>query len=201
MTLAWRLLLVTSLLLMAFALSACGRTNIDAPTPTSAFLQPTETPLPPPNANLEATRIAQEVAQGDVLFHTNYSDVGFACSNCHSVEDDAVLVGPSLQNIAQIASNRVEGQDASEYIHNAILHPNDYLVDGFNGGLMPATYDELFTEEEVDALTAYLMTLGAPEATPEAETTSEADDTSEDDSEEANPEDDSEEAEASEEIS
>lgn len=50
------------------------------------------------------------------------------------------------------------------YIREAILEPSAYIVPGPNYGargvsLMPADYDERLTDDQVEALVAYLMTL------------------------------------------
>ncbi len=153
-----RILIVGAVVVL---LAACGRANIDMATPTSVLFEPTVTPSPAPNADLAATEIAASVARGDAIFHTSYSETGFACSNCHSVDSDAVLVGPSLLGISERATTRVEGEDAQTYIHNSIVVPNDYLVEGFNAGLMPQVYADVLSEQDLEDVIAYLMSLNA----------------------------------------
>ena len=46
-----------------------------------------------------------------------------------------------------------------QYIRISILHPNEFIVEGFPENLMPAIYSEIFSEEEVNDLIAYLLTL------------------------------------------
>ena len=154
-----RILIVGTAIVLSLA--ACGRANIDMPTPTSVLFEPTVTPSPAPNADLQATEIAASVARGDEIFHTNYSEAGFACSNCHSVDSDAVLVGPSMLGISERAADRVDGEDAQTYIHNSIVAPNDYLVEGFNAGLMPQIYGDVLSEQDLEDVIAYLMSLQA----------------------------------------
>jgi hypothetical protein len=49
--------------------------------------------------------------------------------------------------------------DPVEYIRTSILDPGAFLVPGFPDFLMPRTYGEIFTEDEINDLIAYLMTL------------------------------------------
>lgn len=81
------------------------------------------------------------------------------CGSCHSVIDDAVIVGPSMVGVATRASGRVQGQDARTYLYGSILHPNDHVVEGFKEGLMPQTFGKQLTGEELDAVVAYLLTM------------------------------------------
>ena len=50
-------------------------------------------------------------------------------------------------------------EDVAEYIRISILQPNEFIVEGFPENLMPAIYSEVFSEEEVNDLIAYLLTL------------------------------------------
>lgn len=49
--------------------------------------------------------------------------------------------------------------DPVEYIRTSIIDPGAYLVPGFPDHLMPRTYGDIFTEDEINDLVAYLMTL------------------------------------------
>lgn len=80
------------------------------------------------------------------------------CSSCHSVEEGVVLTGPSLANIAVEGANRVAGESAEDYVRNSILHPGDYLVEGF-ADVMQKNFAELVSSEDLDRLVAYVMTL------------------------------------------
>jgi mono/diheme cytochrome c family protein len=80
------------------------------------------------------------------------------CASCHALEKDKVVVGPSLYAIATNASKRVEGQDARSYIEASILNPNEYVVPG-SPGLMPSDFGQRLSEDELEALIAYMLTL------------------------------------------
>ena len=114
--------------LPAIFLAACGEVNPVAP--------------PTPTVNL---------SPGEAVF-VEY------CAACHLLEPEAVLAGPSLYGIADIAGTRVEGQDARTYLVKSIMEPDDYLIEGYDN-LMPAVLAEAMTSEEVDAVVEYMLTL------------------------------------------
>lgn len=107
------------------------------------------------------------VARGQALF-----EGAGACSTCHTVAGDTTLVGPPLAGIAARATERVatagyggKATDAAGYLRESILEPSAYLVPGdrfatpTSLSLMPATYHDQLTAEQVDDLVAYLQTL------------------------------------------
>ena len=80
------------------------------------------------------------------------------CSSCHATTSGTVVVGPSLAGVAQRAGARVPGMEPAAYLEASILEPEGYLVDGYEN-LMPGALAEALTQEEIDALVAYLLTL------------------------------------------
>lgn len=106
-------------------------------------------------------------AQGEQIFRTTPA----ACFTCHSTAPGVNLAGPTLAGIATRAEEIVndpnytgKAKDASGYIHESILEPSAYLVPGeiysANGmSFMPNNYAELLTQEQVDLLVEYLLTL------------------------------------------
>lgn len=127
------------------------------PEPPTATPEPTEAPANDPIVAQVA--IGGNAADGEALFNQFIDDVGYACSTCHAVEGDTVLIGPSQAGIASRAGDRVEGEVAQRYLYNSIIHPNDYLVEGFEAGQMPANYEEILDQTDLLNLVAYLMTL------------------------------------------
>jgi cytochrome c2 len=98
-------------------------------------------------------------AAGKELFHQTTIDSAPGCTTCHSTQPDKIIVGPSLAGIANRAGARVSGQTAEDYLHNSILDPNQYVVDGFSPGLMYQNYKDVLTDEQINDLIAYLSTL------------------------------------------
>jgi mono/diheme cytochrome c family protein len=80
------------------------------------------------------------------------------CSACHTTTAGANLVGPSLAGIASTAETRIAGVNAAEYLELAILEPGAYVVEGF-ADMMPRNFGQRLKRDELDALTAYLLTL------------------------------------------
>ena len=80
-----------------------------------------------------------------------------ACSLCHTL-DGTHLTGPTLQNIRETAGKRVSGQSAREYLRISIISPSAYTPPGVENASMYMEYGYALTEEEVDALVAFLMT-------------------------------------------
>ncbi|MBL8153517.1 MAG: c-type cytochrome [Anaerolineae bacterium] len=82
-----------------------------------------------------------------------------ACDACHRIEDDLLVVGPSLLGISQRANQRVIGLKGSEYLRASILRPDEFLVEGSLPGIMPFSYEQTLQTEQIDDLIAYLLTL------------------------------------------
>lgn len=86
-----------------------------------------------------------------------------ACVTCHAFEPVSVAeTCPDLNDIEATAEERIASDDytgsadtALAYIEESILDPAVYIVDGYDEGVMPSTYTSL-TQEELDALIAYL---------------------------------------------
>jgi cytochrome c5 len=122
-------IVILSLMLVMFVISAC-----------STFAPPEPTPTPDPF-----------ILQGRQVFNAR-------CATCHALEPNTTIIGPSLSDIATVAETRVEGQSAEEYIQLSILRPGDYVVEGYNNVMITNLSMEL-TNEDMNALVAFLMTL------------------------------------------
>lgn len=84
------------------------------------------------------------------------------CQSCHSV-DGTTLVGPTWQGLFGSERPLEDGTTAiadEAYLLNAIIDPNAQIEKGFPANVMPLDYGERFTEEEVNALVAFIESLG-----------------------------------------
>jgi mono/diheme cytochrome c family protein len=127
-----------------------------------AMLQPLATATPNPNAagtDLNVELPEGDAAQGELLFKGQVNGQ-FPCSSCHSLDAGVQIVGPSLAGIATTAATRVEGYTAEQYIHESIVSPSAHIVEGFTSpSLMPATFGQLMTKQDLADVLAFLMTL------------------------------------------
>ncbi|MBL8133376.1 MAG: c-type cytochrome [Anaerolineae bacterium] len=178
------------LILVILLFAACGRTDISmTPVPTrvenpaAAALAPTDVPADATaeavgEATTEATdEIAPPVveattaplgdaARGATLFTTTYTTAQgpWSCNLCHNTTDQR-LVGPGLGGLRARFATYGASEPIENYVHNSLLHPNDFIVPADAGGayppnLMPQNYAELLSAQDVDDLAAYVLSLG-----------------------------------------
>jgi mono/diheme cytochrome c family protein len=119
---------------------------------------------PASEATAEATAPAQAnatdalIAQGEVIFHNGVNGAP-ACISCHVFDKNSAGVGPSLLGVSDVAASRVAGLSAEDYVRQSILHPNDYVVNGYIAGVMYQSYVSQLQPGDVDALVAYVLSL------------------------------------------
>lgn len=167
-------------------------TATDAPTeipPTEEVVE-TEEPVAETEEAVDADEVEAEppaddpitqlIAESDLengqrVFNEMYSVGGgqWMCASCHSVDESGMrLIGPGLWNLYERADERAADAgdpDGLTYVANSIYLPNDYIVPADEVGpypenLMPANYEEIFSEEEFRDLQAYILSLGNPNA-------------------------------------
>lgn len=107
----------------------------------------------------EGEASAGDASAGQELFSQPIIGSQAGCVTCHSLEPGKAGAGPSLAKIGTAASSRVSGQSAEEYLRNSIVTPNDHIAEGFGSNIMPATYGNQMSEQEISDLVAYLLTL------------------------------------------
>jgi cytochrome c2 len=87
-----------------------------------------------------------------------------ACIACHNLDPSVTQPGPSWHNLAVTAAERVPDQSAALYLYTSIVHPNDFIVEGYPSGLMVPTFGETLSDQDLADLIAYLLTLEADES-------------------------------------
>lgn len=90
----------------------------------------------------------------------------FACHVIPGIPTAVGQVGPNLSEIGATAATRIPGYTAEEYIHESLLNPNAFVAPECPTGpclpnLMVQNLGDILTPEEIDAVVAYLTTLGA----------------------------------------
>lgn len=103
-------------------------------------------------------------AMGRELFLNVPDSVGVQplwCQLCHQIDGIAVgLIGPDLTHIATDAGGRIPGMSAEAYIRESIKNPEDFIASGVErstAGLMTNSITTGLTDEQVDALVAFLL--------------------------------------------
>jgi len=104
-----------------------------------------------------------DFARGQKLFRGEEklrSDSMEACTDCHSdVVGGESPIGQNLSNIGVRAATTVPGQTAVSYLRTAIVAPDAHLAGGFQEGIMPRNYPALLSEQDINDLIAYMLTL------------------------------------------
>lgn len=155
-------------------------------TPTITLIPPTPTPLPPSDTPVPTATRAPDAENGKVLFnnHLNGDEAIPTCASCHAItevseEQLITLQGPSMWRnpddpdpIGIRAARRQadQGISALQYLRSSILTPNDFLVPNSSipnkppyaigtQSLMFQNYAQLLTEDQLNDLIAYLLTI------------------------------------------
>jgi mono/diheme cytochrome c family protein len=113
-------------------------------TPTETT--PTETepaPGPPP-----PTTTAEEPSGSPEAGKAVFASAG--CAGCHAfaAAGSSGTTGPNLDE-------SLDGKDA-EYVRRAIVEPDADVAEGYSPGVMPKTYEEQLSPEQLDDLVAFL---------------------------------------------
>lgn len=134
----------------AFLLAACG----SIAKPISEIEVSNMLPSP-----VTATPVVSgDPVKGAELFSTFQPVAGIACSTCHRVDSEERLVGPGLLHISTRAGQRIAGESAPDYVRMSILEPSTYVVEDYPD-VMPKNWGKVFSEDELNDLIAYMMTL------------------------------------------
>lgn len=73
------------------------------------------------------------------------------CSGCHTLSAAGATgqVGPNLDDV-------LKGKSA-DFIHQSIIDPNAVIASGFTAGVMPQTYGDQLSEQQLADLVAFLV--------------------------------------------
>jgi cytochrome c oxidase subunit 2 len=139
-------------------ITACGDDDDDADDATST--SPSAGGAPTETRETEGTEEdggGDEdplIAQGMEMYTSE------GCNACHSV-DGSSSIGPTWQGLFGKEETLDDGSTVTvdeAYIAESIRDPNANVVEGFQPGLMPATYAD-WTDEQVNAIIAYIQSL------------------------------------------
>ncbi|RME64753.1 MAG: cytochrome c [Caldilineae bacterium] len=166
-------LMLTALVLIGlFVVAAC------APDPQAQLISPDmlpedmgedfvpPTPTPEPSiANLSEEEIyaglPEEIlalmpgdpAKGQELTVVN------GCVGCHNLDPAQAAVAPTWHNVADTAVTRIPGMSPGRYLYESITAPNNFVVEGYPSGVMPQTYGETLSPQDLADILTYLLSL------------------------------------------
>ncbi len=63
-------------------------------------------------------------------------------------------IGPSLDDLA--AAAEAAGQPLDAFVRESIVDPGAKITEGYQDGVMPPSYGDSLTREQIDALVQYL---------------------------------------------
>ncbi len=113
---------------------------------------------PTPTPEILPTASDEQLALGESVYLNGAQDAP-ACVSCHLLDPNGRGLGPSLLGLRAVASQRVSGLGAVDYVRRSITHPNEYVVPGYNAGYMYQDYAARLTDDQLDALVAYVLLL------------------------------------------
>jgi cytochrome c oxidase subunit 2 len=78
------------------------------------------------------------------------------CGSCHTFKPAGSngQIGPDLDNLA--ADAQKAGQPLAAYTKQSIVDPNAYIVPGYQKGVMPTTFGQSLSAQQIDSLVKYL---------------------------------------------
>ena len=78
----------------------------------------------------------------------------FGCNACHTIDGATQgMVGPTWQGLFGSERTLASGESVTAdeaYLRNAILNPNEQVVEGYAPNVMPANFEEQFAEVEAE---------------------------------------------------
>ena len=115
----------------------------------------TAAPAPPTSTTTSTTSTSttpiSSSAAGLMVFNQN------GCSACHtlSAANATGTIGPDLDKL--VAYAKQAKQPLEPFVHESIVSPNAYIQPGYPKSVMPQTFGQSLTKEQLDHLVAFLV--------------------------------------------
>ena len=79
------------------------------------------------------------------------------CGACHTLTaaGAAGKVGPDLDKLPSLAQKA--GKPLADFVHQSIVDPNAYIAPGYPKNVMPTTFGQSLSKQQLDALVQYLI--------------------------------------------
>lgn len=143
---------LVGLLVAGILLAACGGGQATSPADRGAGTTSTAG---------GSAAVSGNPATGQELF------ISQGCGGCHVIEGVDAAIGQVCPNLSTIATDATEiiaspdytgdATTAAEYIRESIVDPNIYVVEGYQPNVMPQTFDQTLSEQQINDLVAFLM--------------------------------------------
>ncbi|MBK8986766.1 MAG: c-type cytochrome [Chloroflexi bacterium] len=89
------------------------------------------------------------------------------CFACHRSESlgRGGTIGPGWDELSEVAASRVPGLSAEEYVHQSIVDPRAFVVEGYEDQAltMPVDFGQRLSDEEMDLMVNFLLSLADDE--------------------------------------
>jgi mono/diheme cytochrome c family protein len=114
-----------------------------------------------PTSTASATTIIGDPETGRAIFNGEKKIEAFVpCSTCHyETRHRFPRLGPDMAGIAERAAKRVPGMSAADYLRDSIRNPDAHIVEDYPASTMNPGYADRLTDQDVDDLVAFLLTL------------------------------------------
>ena len=123
---------------------------------------PSEPPPPPVGDNVEGilARWAEEGIVGNAVSGADLYENEYKCSDCHrggASAPDTIGTWTRIQS-ERLTLPQFEGYSGEAYLIESIVRPNDYIIDGYNSGVMPENFGIRMENQHLADIIAFLMT-------------------------------------------
>ena len=123
---------------------------------------PSEPPPPPAGDNVAGIlqRWAAEGIVGSEVSGADLYENEYKCTDCHrsgASAPDTVGTWTRVQT-ERLTIEQFAGYSGEMYLIESIVRPNDYLVDGYNSGVMPENFGIRMQDQHLADIIAFLMT-------------------------------------------
>jgi mono/diheme cytochrome c family protein len=109
------------------------------------------------------TALTGDPERGQGLYNGAVRSAGgprLACSTCHAGGAQAPATEEKWDTVlnVRLALPEFSGWTVEKYLIDGIIYPNDYVVPGYASGVMPATYGDQLSAQDLADILAYLKT-------------------------------------------
>jgi mono/diheme cytochrome c family protein len=106
----------------------------------------------PTQTTTGAATVAGDAAHGKEVFVAQH------CGGCHTLgaAGTSGTVGPNLDQ-QLIMSARKAGEPLSDFARESIVNPNAFLAEGYNGAIMPTSFGDQLSDQEIADLVAFVV--------------------------------------------